>query len=83
MDESRRAGGIAEAIMAVLMERCGGKVIASRLNAMDTYVPLGPAADTVLPTEPSIVAAAVELMGKGKKAEMKPERGSRANAGKA
>ncbi len=62
MDESRRAGGVAEAILSILMERCGGAVLARRLNAMDTYVPLGPAADTVLPTEPTIVQAALALM---------------------
>ncbi len=67
MDESRRAGGVAESIMAVLMERCGGSVVARRLNAMDTYVPLGPAADTVLPLEPDIVEASLALMASAEK----------------
>lgn len=62
MDESRRAGGLAESIMAVLMERCGSRVTARRINAMDTYVPLGPAADTVLPLEPTIVQAVRDLV---------------------
>jgi hypothetical protein len=48
--------------MAVLMERCGGRVTARRINALDTYVPLGPAADTVLPLEPTIVQAVRDLV---------------------
>jgi 2-oxoisovalerate dehydrogenase E1 component len=63
VDESRRAAGIAEGIMAVILERCGGTVKTARLNAMDTYVPLGPAADTVLPLEGDVVEAAKRLVG--------------------
>lgn len=68
VDESRRTGGLAESILAVLMERCGSDITARRINALDTYVPLGPAADTVLPLEPNIVAASVALMGAKAKA---------------
>jgi 2-oxoisovalerate dehydrogenase E1 component len=64
VDESRRSGGIAEAILATLTERCDPRVKASRLNALDTYVPLGPAANTVLPTEEDIFRAALWLLGK-------------------
>lgn len=64
MDESRRTGGMGEAILALLHEACGPQVKARRLNAHDTYVPLGPAADCVLPREPQIVAAGLALLGK-------------------
>jgi hypothetical protein len=50
--------------MAVILERCGGTVKTARLNAMDTYVPLGPAADTVLPLEADVVEAAKRLVGR-------------------
>jgi 2-oxoisovalerate dehydrogenase E1 component len=61
MDESRKTGGLAEAILALLYERCGGSLQAARLNALDTYVPLGPAANCVLPTEEDIVLQAQNL----------------------
>lgn len=62
VDESRRTGGLGEAILALLCERCGSDVTARRLNALDTYVPLGPAANCVLPAEPDIVAGVLRLM---------------------
>ena len=37
------------------------RAMSARLTGMDTYVPLGPAANTVLPTEADIVRAATEL----------------------
>ena len=46
----------------LLYERLGGSVKAARLNALDTYVPLGPAANCVLPTETDIVERALALM---------------------
>lgn len=62
VDESRRAGGVAEAVLAAIHENCGSDVRARRLNARDTYIPLGPAADCVLPVERDIVTAAQSLM---------------------
>jgi 2-oxoisovalerate dehydrogenase E1 component len=62
VDEGRRTGGLGESILALLHERCGGEVQARRLNAMDTYIPLGPAADHVLPMESEIVREAVTLV---------------------
>jgi 2-oxoisovalerate dehydrogenase E1 component len=64
VDESRRTGGIAEAILALIHEHCGREVSASRVNALDTYLPLGPAADLVLPGEADIVAAALTAVGR-------------------
>lgn len=63
VDEGRCSGGVSEAILALLMERCGGRVAAARVVGEDTYIPLGPAANQVLPTEPDIVRAALALCG--------------------
>jgi 2-oxoisovalerate dehydrogenase E1 component len=62
VDESRRTGGLAEAILSLLLEQCGSGVRAARVNAQDTYVPLGPAADCVLPQEQDVVDAALRLL---------------------
>jgi len=64
VDEGRKSGGINEAIMAILYEQCGSKVQCVRLTAHDTYIPLGPAADCVLPMEENIVQHAVKLLQK-------------------
>jgi len=61
VDEGRRTGGIGEAILAVLMERCGGTVRAARLTGHDTYIPLGAAANLVLPTEETIIGSVLSL----------------------
>lgn len=66
VDEGRYSGGVAEAILAVLHERCEG-VKAVRLTGMDTYIPLGPAANEVLPTEADVIESALELVASGKK----------------
>jgi 2-oxoisovalerate dehydrogenase E1 component len=60
-DECRASGGgVAEALLARLAEaRYGGRM--GSVRAADSYVPLGPAADTVLIDERQIAAAALEL----------------------
>jgi len=63
VDEGRKTGGVSEAILALLCEQCGSTVKAARLTAYDTYIPLGPAADCVLPSEKEILRRAVELLG--------------------
>ena len=55
---------MSEAILALIHERAGDQVKACRLNAEDTYVPLGPAADWVLPLEADVVRAALALAGR-------------------
>jgi len=65
VDECRRSGGPGEAIVAAVAERCGPGVPVVRVSARDTYVPLGPAADTVLPQEADIVTTAVALTKRG------------------
>jgi len=68
VDEGRKTGGVSEAILALLCERCGAEVKVARLNAHDTYIPLGPAADCVLPSEHEVVRRAVELLGQDRPA---------------
>lgn len=67
VDESRRTGGLGEAILAIIHERVGSQVRAARLNAYDTYIPLGPAADCVIPQTADVVRDAVKLMDIAKK----------------
>lgn len=64
VDEGRRTGGLAESILALIHEGCGGAVKAARINACDTYVPLGPAAELVIPQDADVLAAALKLLGK-------------------
>lgn len=64
VDECRRAGGLGEAIIAGVALRCGGAVTSSLIAAEDTYIPLGPAMQTVLPQEEHIVTAARDLLKK-------------------
>lgn len=62
VDEGRFSGGLSEAIMASIAERCGADVVVRRVVGRDTYIPLGPAANHVLPQESDIVSAALSLM---------------------
>lgn len=65
VDECRAtAGGIADAVVAHLAEGGFGGRLAS-VRARDTYVPLGPAADTVLVQEEDIVDTVVRVVGGG------------------
>jgi 2-oxoisovalerate dehydrogenase E1 component len=62
VDECRATGGgIADAVLAGLVERNVGRRLGS-VRAVDTYIPLGPAADAVLVSENGIVDAARRLV---------------------
>jgi 2-oxoisovalerate dehydrogenase E1 component len=63
VDECRRTGGIAEGVLAALVERCP-EVRMARVAGHDTYIPLGAAANLVLVQEPDIEAAALRLLGR-------------------
>lgn len=63
VDECRRSGAVAEAVAVGAIERCGRDLKIGMVTASDTYVPLGPAMDLVLPCEDEIVAAAKVLTG--------------------
>lgn len=61
VDECRAtAGGVADALLAGTIER-GVTVPMSTVRAADSFVPLGPAADTVLVDTGQVVAAALDL----------------------
>jgi 2-oxoisovalerate dehydrogenase E1 component len=57
VDECRRTGGMAEAVITCLVEKAPHVALA-RVTGEDTYVPLGPAADLVLVQEAEIERAA-------------------------
>ncbi len=62
VDECRRSGSPSEEIMALLSEHNVAPNLV-RINGVDTFIPLGPAADTVLVSEDQIVKSALKLVG--------------------
>ena len=60
VDETRRSGGIAEALMALFAERTS--VPAARVTAQDSFIATGPAYAATMPSADDIVAAAMELV---------------------
>ncbi len=58
VDESRRSGSLSEKLMTILTEAGRGDVV-SRITAEDCFIPLGPAAELVLPSKTSIIEAAM------------------------
>jgi len=62
-DETRRTGGVAEGVIAALVDAgFDGRI--ARVASKDSFIPLGDAANLVLLSEDEIVAAAVELAGR-------------------
>ncbi|MXP48419.1 MFS transporter [Altererythrobacter luteolus] len=61
VDETRRTGGLAEALMALFTER--SDVPHARLVAEDSFIPTGPAYAVTMPSADSIIAAARSLVG--------------------
>ncbi|WP_280436757.1 thiamine pyrophosphate-dependent enzyme [Nocardia carnea] len=60
-DETRRSGGVAESVCAALVDaRFTGSL--ARVTSADSFVPLGPAAASVLLSEADIEAAAYRLL---------------------
>lgn len=57
VDESRRSGSLSEKLMTILTEAGRGDAV-SRITAEDCFIPLGPAAELVLPSKASIIDAA-------------------------
>ncbi|MEE9296359.1 MAG: thiamine pyrophosphate-dependent enzyme [Phycisphaerae bacterium] len=63
VDEGRRTAGVAEAIVTALVEWCSPIPPVARVTGLDTYIPLGPAARYVLPTEDDIIQGSLCLCG--------------------
>ncbi|WP_406278743.1 thiamine pyrophosphate-dependent enzyme [Nocardia sp. NBC_00881] len=62
-DETRHSGGVSEAVCAALID-AGFEGRMARVTSEDSFVPLGPAADTVLLDESKIETAAEELLAR-------------------
>jgi 2-oxoisovalerate dehydrogenase E1 component len=62
VDETRHSGGVSEAVVAALVDH-GFPGRLSRVTSADSFVPLGPAAETVLLGERDIVRAVHDLLG--------------------
>lgn len=62
VDETRRSGGVAEALMATLHERT--TLPHARLTAADSFIPTGPAYAATMPSADQIVDAAKRLLGR-------------------
>ncbi|WP_319452202.1 MULTISPECIES: thiamine pyrophosphate-dependent enzyme [unclassified Mycobacterium] len=60
VDETRRTGGVAEGVLATLVDE-GFVGVASRVASEDSFIPLGDAALEVLLSEDTIEAAAIKL----------------------
>jgi 2-oxoisovalerate dehydrogenase E1 component len=61
VDETRRSGGVSESIFTALVEG-GFRGPVRRVTSLDSFVPLGPAANLVLVQEAQIEAAAREML---------------------
>ena len=61
VDETRRTGGLAEALMSLLTERTDVRL--ARDVAQDSFIPTGPAYAATMPSVTSILAAAAALLG--------------------
>ena len=62
VDETRRTGGVAEALMALFTEQ--SDLPHARISAQDSFIPTGPAYAATMPSADGIVAAARALVGK-------------------
>lgn len=61
VDETRRSGGVSEAVTTTLVDGgYQGKI--ARVTSADSFIPLGPAAETVLLGEEEIIAAVHDLL---------------------
>lgn len=61
VDETRRSGGVGEGVLAVLVD-AGYVGAARRVAAVDSFVPLGPAAEQVMISEEQIMRGARSLL---------------------
>jgi 2-oxoisovalerate dehydrogenase E1 component len=71
VDETRRSGGVSEAVIAALVDRgFTGRI--ARVAAADSYIPLGAAANHVLVSEADIERAALALCDRRPLASVAP-----------
>ena len=67
VDEGRRTGGLAEEIFTILDERAPVGTPKARVTGADSYIPLGAAANLVLPSDEDVLAAARALLAGGQR----------------
>lgn len=65
VDEGRQTGGVGEGVVTAAVERCGTRIEIARVAGLDTYIPLGPAANEVLPSVEQVVEAGLRLARAG------------------
>jgi 2-oxoisovalerate dehydrogenase E1 component len=63
VDEARRSGSLSEKLMTAFAEAGRGDGT-QRITAEDCFIPLGPAAELMLPSKESIIAAALVATGR-------------------
>jgi 2-oxoisovalerate dehydrogenase E1 component len=63
VDESRRSGSLSEKLMTIFAEHGRGDDT-SRITAEDCFIPLGPAAELVLPSKAGIIDAALSVLSR-------------------
>ncbi len=63
VDETRRSGGVGEGVLAALVD-AGYVGVARRVAAVDSFIPLGPAAAQVLVSQDQIVQGARSLLSR-------------------
>src|SRR6266542_2515256 len=63
VDETRRSGGVGEGVLAALVD-AGYVGVARRVAAVDSFIPLGPAAAHVLISEDQVVQGARSLLSR-------------------
>lgn len=63
VDECRRSGSLSEKLMTIFAEAGRGNDVC-RITADDCFIPLGPAAELLLPSKESIIAAALLATGR-------------------
>jgi 2-oxoisovalerate dehydrogenase E1 component len=63
VDETRRSGGVGEGVLAALVD-AGYVGVARRVAAVDSFIPLGPAAKHVLVSEEQITQGARSLLSR-------------------
>ncbi|MBT4790923.1 MAG: MFS transporter [Halobacteriovoraceae bacterium] len=64
VDECRKSGSVSEALVTMMVEKCHPLPKISRLCGHDTYIPLGDAANLVLPQVEDIIASSLNLLGR-------------------
>ena len=65
VDEGRRTGGISEEIFTAIEEYAGPGILKRRVTGDDCYIPLGAAANLMLPGDADVVTAARAMLSGG------------------